>query len=69
MTKSRHPKLKNQALLWIDKVREKVRQEIRLCHAFLHEKTVDNCRMYQEAKKAIMETGGVAKTAHDGDLN
>ncbi|VDP15178.1 unnamed protein product [Heligmosomoides polygyrus] len=53
-----------QAWLWTDDVSKKVREKKRLYHVFVGDKTVDNWRDYQEAKKAAKKTVAAAKAAH-----
>ncbi|VDP11674.1 unnamed protein product [Heligmosomoides polygyrus] len=51
MTKPWRRKIEKQTWLWTDDVKKKVKEEKRLYHAFLSDKTADNWRMYQEAKR------------------
>ncbi|VDP15935.1 unnamed protein product [Heligmosomoides polygyrus] len=58
-----------QAWLWTDDVKAKVREKKSLYQVFLYEKTADNWRKYQEAKKAAKKAVAVAKATHYGDVN
>ncbi|VDP29299.1 unnamed protein product [Heligmosomoides polygyrus] len=68
ITKPGRRKVDKQAWLWTDDVKAKVREKKTLYHVFLGEKTADNWRKYQEAKKAAKKAVAVAKAAHHGDV-
>uniref|UniRef100_A0A183G0B0 Reverse transcriptase domain-containing protein n=1 Tax=Heligmosomoides polygyrus TaxID=6339 RepID=A0A183G0B0_HELPZ len=69
ITKPGRRKVDKQAWLWTDDVKAKVREKKSLYHVFLGEKTADNWRKYQEAKKAAKKAVAVAKATHYGDVN
>ncbi|VDO71371.1 unnamed protein product [Heligmosomoides polygyrus] len=69
MTKPGRRKIEKQTWLWTDDVKEKVKEKKRLYHAFLSDKTADNWRIYQEAKRAARKAVAVAKASHYEDVN
>ncbi|VDO96918.1 unnamed protein product [Heligmosomoides polygyrus] len=69
ITKPGRRKVDKQAWLWTDDVKAKVREKKTLYHVFLGEKTADNWRKYQEARKAAKKAVAVAKATHYGDVN
>ncbi|VDP53770.1 unnamed protein product [Heligmosomoides polygyrus] len=59
-----------QAGIAVGRRREsEVREKKSLYHVFLGERTADNWRKYQEAKKAAQNAVAVAKAIHYGDVN
>ncbi|VDO25027.1 unnamed protein product [Haemonchus placei] len=68
MTKPGRRKLDKQTWLWTDHVRDKFCEK-KQYHAFLIEKTVDNCQRYQKAKKEAKKAVASEKAAHYADLN
>ncbi|VDP12261.1 unnamed protein product [Heligmosomoides polygyrus] len=68
ITKPGRRKVDKQAWLWTDDVKATVREKKSLYHVFLGEKTADNWRKYQEARRAAKKAVAVAK-AHYGDVN
>ncbi|VDP22621.1 unnamed protein product [Heligmosomoides polygyrus] len=60
-TKPGRRKVDKQTWLWTDVVKAKVREKKSLYHVFLGEKTADNWRKYQEARKAVKKAVAVAK--------
>ncbi|VDP17676.1 unnamed protein product [Heligmosomoides polygyrus] len=69
ITKPGRWKVDKQTWRWADSVKAKVREKKSLYHVFLGEKTADNWRKYQEAKKAAKKAVAVAKATHYGDVN
>ncbi|VDP03021.1 unnamed protein product [Heligmosomoides polygyrus] len=69
ITKPGRRKVDKQAWLWTDDVKAKVREKKPLYHVFLGEKTADNLRKYQEAKKAAKKAVAFAKATHYKDVN
>ncbi|VDP32569.1 unnamed protein product [Heligmosomoides polygyrus] len=61
-------KVEKQTWLWIDGVKAKVREKKSLYHVFLSDKTADNWRKYQEARKAANKAVAVAKATYYGDV-
>ncbi|VDP46820.1 unnamed protein product [Heligmosomoides polygyrus] len=71
ITKPGRRKIDKQAWLWTNDVKAKVREKKSLYHVFLGERTADNWRKYQEARKAAKKAVAVAKAhcTHYGDVN
>ncbi|VDP54298.1 unnamed protein product [Heligmosomoides polygyrus] len=69
ITKPERRKVDKQAWLWTNDVKAKVQEKKSLYHVFLGEKTADNWRKYQEARKAAKKAVAVAKVTHYGDVN
>ncbi|VDP13603.1 unnamed protein product [Heligmosomoides polygyrus] len=68
-TKPGRRKVDKQIWLWTDDVKAKVREKKSLYHVFLCDRTADNWRNYQEARKAAKKAVAVAKATHYGDVN
>ncbi|VDP07432.1 unnamed protein product [Heligmosomoides polygyrus] len=62
-------KVDKQTWLWTNDLKAKVREKKLLYHVFLGEKTADNWRRYQEAKRAAKFAVAVEKATHYGDVN
>ncbi|VDP14105.1 unnamed protein product [Heligmosomoides polygyrus] len=69
ITKPGRRKVDKQAWLWTDDVKAKVREKKSLYRLFLSDKTADNWRKYQEARRAARKAVAVSKATHDGDVN
>ncbi|VDP53861.1 unnamed protein product [Heligmosomoides polygyrus] len=68
-TKPGRRKVDKQTWLWTYDVKAKVREKKSLYRMFLGEKTADNWRKYQKAKKAAKKAVAVAKATHYSDVN
>ncbi|VDP13656.1 unnamed protein product [Heligmosomoides polygyrus] len=69
ITKPGRRKVDKQAWLYTSDVKANVQEKKSLYHVFLGEKTADNWRKYQEARKAAKKAVTVAKAIHYGDVN
>ncbi|VDO93774.1 unnamed protein product [Heligmosomoides polygyrus] len=68
ITKPGRRKVNKQTWLWTEDVKAKVREKRSLYHVFLGDRTADNWREYQKAKKAAKKAVAVAKATHYGDV-
>ncbi|EYB87878.1 hypothetical protein Y032_0256g381 [Ancylostoma ceylanicum] len=69
LTKTNRWKIDKQIWLWMDEVKQAVREKKRLYHVLLRSKTADNLRKYRETRKTAKKAVAMTKAAHYKVIN